>query len=257
MRATSASTSGSTTTKAVMLDEGGAVLGRGITNSRFNYHLAAEIARDEAHVDARFTLLDRALAAAGETGDEALAFRKRLLHQFRKVQQMAQLATLRTRALEEAVGARLSHLGPSLVTRLERIFDVIETEWKKPRLTTVKGSDSFRDQAASDYSRYAEREADRELKFDALMSVFDKVIILVENERLDLTFEGNIKKALERCLGQRPPSAARATRPPRSPSQTRPSTWRAPSARATGDRRCPFRRTAFARRSCATGSGPT
>lgn len=201
---------GSTTTKAVMLDEGGAVLGRGITNSRSNYHLAAEIARDEAHVDARFTLLDRALAAAGETGDEALAFRKRLLHQFRKVQQMAQLATLRTRALEEAVGARLSHLGPSLVTRLERIFDVIETEWKKPRLTTVKGSDFFRDQAASDYSRYAEREADRELKFDALMSVFDKVIILVENERLDLTFEGNIKKALERCLsGETPERRAR------------------------------------------------
>ena len=36
---------GSTTTKAVMLDEDGALLGRGITNSRSNYDLAASIAR--------------------------------------------------------------------------------------------------------------------------------------------------------------------------------------------------------------------
>ena len=33
---------GSTTTKAVLLDEDGEILGRGITNSRSNYHLAAE-----------------------------------------------------------------------------------------------------------------------------------------------------------------------------------------------------------------------
>ena len=39
---------GSTTTKAVILDEGGEVLGRGITNSRSNYDLAAAIARTEA-----------------------------------------------------------------------------------------------------------------------------------------------------------------------------------------------------------------
>lgn len=52
---------GSTTTKAVMLDESGAVLGRGITNSRSNYDLAAEIARAEAFVGARFELLRREL----------------------------------------------------------------------------------------------------------------------------------------------------------------------------------------------------
>ncbi|MBP6830955.1 MAG: benzoyl-CoA reductase subunit A [Deltaproteobacteria bacterium] len=200
---------GSTTTKAVMLDEDGAVLGRGITNSRSNYHLAADIARDEAFVEARFTLLDRALAAAGETGDEAVAFRKRLLYQLRKVQQMAQLASLRARALEEAVGARLGHHG-DLVARLEHIFDVIEADWKKPRLTGVKGSDFFRDQAASDFSRCAERVADRDLKFDVLMSVFDKVIIQVENARIDLTFEGNIRTALTRCLrGEAPERHAR------------------------------------------------
>ena len=32
------------------------------------------------------------------------------------------------------------------------------------------------------------------------MGVFDKAIILVENERMDLTFDGNIRAALEACL---------------------------------------------------------
>jgi benzoyl-CoA reductase subunit A len=196
---------GSTTTKAVMLDEAGAVLGRGITNSRSNYHLAADIARDEAHIDARFTLLDRALDAAGETGDEAVAFRKRLLHRFRRVQRLAQLASLRERALEEARGPRLGHHGPDLARRVREIFEEVERDWRKPKLSVGPSSDFFRDQAAGDYGRVAERFADKVIAFDVLMSVFDKVIIVVENERIDLTFEGNIRAALAECIAQEAP----------------------------------------------------
>ncbi|HWC65422.1 MAG TPA: BadF/BadG/BcrA/BcrD ATPase family protein, partial [Thermoanaerobaculia bacterium] len=61
---------GSTTTKAVVLDEEGAVLGRGFTNSRSNYDLAAEVARTEAFVSARFSLLRAAVERAA--GSEAL-----------------------------------------------------------------------------------------------------------------------------------------------------------------------------------------
>ncbi|MGZ3439145.1 MAG: BadF/BadG/BcrA/BcrD ATPase family protein [Polyangia bacterium] len=195
---------GSTTTKAVMLDDAGAVLGRGITNSRSNYHLAADLARDEAFVDARFTLLDRALESAGETGQVALAFRKKLMHHFRKVQQLTQLTSLRERALEEASGPRHAAHAGELPQRLTRIFDAIEADWLRPRLATAARSDFFRDQAASDYSRLAETHADGALPFDALMSVFDKTIILVENQRIDLTFEGNIRKALARCIDGEP-----------------------------------------------------
>ena len=196
---------GSTTTKAVLLDDGGSVLGRGITNSRSNYHLAADIARDEANVDARFTLLDRALEAAGETGEEAVQFRKRLLYHFRKVQQLAQLASLRDKALGEARGGRLGHHGAPLEDRLARLFEDLETNWRKPRLGGAARSDFFRDQASGDFARLAEKLADRALPFDVLMSVFDKVIIQVENERIDLTFEGNIRRALVSCLENESP----------------------------------------------------
>ncbi len=56
---------GSTTTKAVLLDEDRDVIGRGITNSRSNYATAARVASEEARVDARFSLLRRSLNTAG------------------------------------------------------------------------------------------------------------------------------------------------------------------------------------------------
>ncbi|MBX7192380.1 MAG: hypothetical protein K1X94_09990 [Sandaracinaceae bacterium] len=196
---------GSTTTKAVMMDEAGAILGRGITNSRSNYHLAADIARDEARVDARFTLLDRALEREGETGDEAVQFRKRLLHRFRKVQRLVQLASLREEAVKEAASARLSQYGDGLVPKVREIFEAMERDWRRPKLSVGPSSDFFRDQAAGDYGRLAEKHADRAVPFDALMSVFDKVIIVVENARMDLTFEGNIRVALAECLGGETP----------------------------------------------------
>ncbi len=48
---------GSTTTKAVVLDERAAVLGRGITNSRSNYGVACDVAMGAALEDARFALI--------------------------------------------------------------------------------------------------------------------------------------------------------------------------------------------------------
>ena len=56
---------GSTTTKAVVMDENQNVLGRGITNSRSNYDTAAAIAKQEALVNGRFFLFRQALASTG------------------------------------------------------------------------------------------------------------------------------------------------------------------------------------------------
>ena len=66
---------GSTTTKAVLLDENSEVIGRGITNSRSNYETAARVASQEARVDGRFTLFRRSLGEGGLGGhlDEFLA----------------------------------------------------------------------------------------------------------------------------------------------------------------------------------------
>ena len=56
---------GSTTTKAVVIDEQQNVLGRGITNSRSNYDTAAAVAKTEALINGRFQLFRQALAKSG------------------------------------------------------------------------------------------------------------------------------------------------------------------------------------------------
>src|SRR3989338_9891234 len=52
---------GSTTSKAIIVDEEGKITGRGITNTRANYSVAAEIAKMEAIYNARFYILKKNL----------------------------------------------------------------------------------------------------------------------------------------------------------------------------------------------------
>ena len=85
---------GSTTTKAVVLDEDGKVLGRGITNSRSNYDVACGVARNEAFLDARFNLFEEALAARAEIGEEREALTEALRRAFRREQFLHQLTEL-------------------------------------------------------------------------------------------------------------------------------------------------------------------
>ena len=51
----------STTSKAVIINDEDEIIGRGITNTRANYKVAAEIAKMEALYDARFNLLTKKL----------------------------------------------------------------------------------------------------------------------------------------------------------------------------------------------------
>ena len=76
---------GSTTTKAVVMDEARTVLGRGITNSRSNYDTAAAIAKQEALVAARFLLRHgrRGVVVRARVGDAAPEDRARLVHHHR------------------------------------------------------------------------------------------------------------------------------------------------------------------------------
>ncbi len=87
---------GSTTTKAVVLGSDGAILGRGITNSRSNYDLAAKVAREEAFITARFGLLRRKVEDIA--GPREL---DRLLKAFRLSQTLVQLRRLHELEAEE------------------------------------------------------------------------------------------------------------------------------------------------------------
>jgi benzoyl-CoA reductase subunit A len=187
---------GSTTTKAIVLDENGAILGRGITNSRSNYDLAAKVAREEAFITARFGLLRQKVEEVA--GPELL---DRLLKAFRLSQILAQLDRLRVKVAEEIDRTVADRLAGGAHEAVATIFDATEAEEEEwfadddpaPR------SDFFRDAAGSAYMRHAEEIADPDgVSFDLLVGLYDKCIIRVENEPLELGFRHHIAGALER-----------------------------------------------------------
>jgi benzoyl-CoA reductase subunit A len=188
---------GSTTTKAVVLDDDGGILGRGITNSRSNYDLAADLARTEAFVSARFELLRREVEA--RAGAPAL---DRLLAAFRLEQRLAQLERLRERLRAESQGS------VALLETVERLVGRIaaEEEERFEKGDETARSDFFRDAAGSAYARIAEElarppgagEAPNGVTFDRLMGLYDKSIVAVENQPVELGFSEHIGAALRR-----------------------------------------------------------
>ncbi len=191
---------GSTTTKAVLLDEKGEILGRGITNSRSNYDLAAAVARSEAYTSARFSLLTRKMKPS--TSASAL---ERLQRAFRLEQRLHQLVRLRELVLEEIEAGSLGDLRPAARRAVEEIFERIEQEelQRFRELNPPRRSAFFRDAVGSAYTRIAEEIGDPAgVSFDHLVGLYDKCIIRVENEPLELGFADHITAALARVANR-------------------------------------------------------
>jgi benzoyl-CoA reductase subunit A len=172
---------GSTTTKAVVLGEDAAVLGRGITNSRSNYDVACQVALGEALINTRFSLIGRELAQMGLAPDELARRLGTLERLFRAEQYRSQLRVL-TRELERFAG-RLLTGGRGLHAAVTRITGAMEAEASALYAEgSRRKSDFFRDLAGSRYVKFAEAEARATgAGFDRLVGLFDKAILDVEN----------------------------------------------------------------------------
>ena len=188
---------GSTTTKAVVLDDQGAILGRGITNSRSNYDLAATVARTEAFINARFGLIQQRATDATSAAAVPQLRRAFVLEQF--LHQLRRLRELMIAETEHSIAAtRRASYGAALDEIFRAIADEEHAQFQQPQ---VARSDFFRDAAGSAFMRLAEQMAAREtagVTFDGLVGLYDKCIIRVENEPLDLDFRDHIGDALAR-----------------------------------------------------------
>ncbi len=174
---------GSTTTKAIVLDDEKTVLGRGITNSRSNYGIAADVAKQEAFLDARFYLFRQLLKDVPALQNHLDEFLQNFEQDFRLEQYLDQLGDLERFCLESAGDERLGKNGAETRALLEAVFQQLNDE--APRLFepgSRRKSDFFRDIAGSQFSSAAEQAArDSSIGFDALLNVYDRSIIDVEN----------------------------------------------------------------------------
>ncbi|MCP5009993.1 MAG: benzoyl-CoA reductase subunit A, partial [Aestuariibacter sp.] len=174
---------GSTTTKAVLMDETEQVIGRGITNSRSNYATAVKVVTQEAAIDARFTLFRREVGDSGDNSEQAEEFFGSLERAFRLEQFLEQLSDLEQTCIEQVKGERFAKVGSGVKQALVETFRQLRDEAAAMFAPgVVRKSDFFRDIAGSRYLSIAETVArEAGLAYDLLLNVYDKSIIAVEN----------------------------------------------------------------------------
>jgi benzoyl-CoA reductase subunit A len=184
------------------LGDDGAVLGRGITNSRSNYDVACRVALGEAMNDARFRLAEAEADEAGLDPVRKADLLDELGRRFREQQYLERLDVL-----QERLGRWLDAAKAPAASReaVGRILDAMRAETAQLYAKgAVRKSDFFRDLAGSRYLERAEEEARATgAPFDALVGLFDKAILEVENcPPEDDAFAGQMARALTAMDGR-------------------------------------------------------
>jgi benzoyl-CoA reductase subunit A len=236
---------GSTTTKAVVLDGSGAVIGRGITNSRSNYDVAAQIVREEAFVRTRFTLVERSLQRLDGWNGGAVATPEVIaaLERNLKLQQHLELLA-RLRQSMSALADAPKH-APHAKALRERLNEIGEEMERRARGHFAPGgsrkSDFFRDLSSADYMHLAEERADpKGITFDTLCGIFDAAILVVECLPCEQAFERHIPAALEATIAEKPECDAGGIRAAVEGARATPLDERSTVGTGYGRARLPF-----------------
>jgi benzoyl-CoA reductase subunit A len=193
---------GSTTTKAVLLDENQDVVGRGITNSRSNYGTAARVASEEARIDGRFTLFRRALSSGEANGERVQEFLGALERNFRLVQFLEQLNDLEATCIGQLQTERFAKVAEKMGEALNEVFKRLKAEAPELYAPDAKRkSDFFRDIAGSRFHVHAEAVArEASVPDDILLNAYDKSIIEVENRPPSGDMSDKFRRAMARVL---------------------------------------------------------
>ncbi|KAA0214760.1 benzoyl-CoA reductase subunit A [bacterium] len=194
---------GSTTTKAIVLDEQGRIVGRGITNSRSNYDVAAQVAREEAFTNVRFSMLSRALEESKLLKGRQAEFENALSRGFALEGYLGQLDRLEVHCREDLSSGRYGDLTLALSSALS---DILRRLRKDATALFAPGrnarSDFFRDIAGSGFiSAASEISRAGGPPFDRIVGLFDKSIIPVENEPESRSFSQRLLAGFGRIAG--------------------------------------------------------
>jgi len=192
---------GSTTSKAVIIDQNDEIIGRGITNTRANYKVAADIAREEAIYDARFTLLTNRIKSDIESTSEFKLYMEDIRSAFQYLQFKNRMDSL-VKELSKNVMAFKYENKELIAKHLHNILEIIGPEIKNEFINENLGSKNqfFRDILSEKYNREVE-QLDKAF-FEPLMLAFDKSITPVENEMVVYNFKELINKSMSLLEGK-------------------------------------------------------
>tara|TARA_B100000315_G_scaffold260416_1_gene321584 strand:- start:11716 stop:13065 length:1350 start_codon:yes stop_codon:yes gene_type:complete len=197
---------GSTTTKAILMDDNMDVLGQGITNSRSNYDTAAAVSKQEAMISTRFTLFHRAFEEIPQLEGKVDDFLGGLERNFRLEQYLEQLQDLRDTCAGFVDNVRYKGMEKAMVEALDTTFGQLAEE-AIPLFApgAERKSDFFRDIAGGRFMAISEEVAKQaDLSYDVLLNVYDKSIIEVENRPPAGDLAGKFMRAMDKLVTESP-----------------------------------------------------
>ena len=188
---------GSTTSKAIIIDDNDRIIGRGITNTRANYTVATEIARLEAIYNARFSLLKMKLEDEIERRPEYKRYIRDIESVFRYIQFKRRLDRLNVQfrdTIDATFGGEMKEKVTEYVTRIvKEIGPAILDEYLNGNLG--QKNQFFRDIVSEKYNHEVNSLA--KAYFEPMMLVYDKSISHVENELTEYDFGELIFQSME------------------------------------------------------------
>jgi benzoyl-CoA reductase subunit A len=188
---------GSTTSKAIIINDKDEIIGRGITNTRANYRVAVDIARLEAVYNARFYLLKRLLQEEMRVNPLYKKYLDDIERVFQYLQFKKRLVSLHEH-LRSTVISKFDHNNKeSIIRNIDNIISIIEKLILSEYLSEDLASKNqfFRDIVNEKYHDEV-KKLDIDL-FEPLMLAFDKSITPVENEMVEFDFKELVYKAME------------------------------------------------------------
>ena len=187
---------GSTTSKAIIIDEKEEIIGRGITNTRANYAVAAEIAKQQAVFNARFQLLKKIIETETQSRPEYLRYLNDIENVFQYLQFHIRLQKLKEKMLETANAIHTPESRAKIIPIIEEILEKIDKEVEDDYLMhdLLKKNQFFRDIVSERYN-FKVAKVEKKL-FDPLMTLYDKSINPIENEIIPFYFKTLVDKSL-------------------------------------------------------------
>ncbi len=189
---------GSTTSKAVIINEKDEIIGRGITNTRANYAVAADIARDEAIYNARFSILKNKLEGEMKEQPEYRKYITDLESVFQYEQFKVRLDKLGEELLKTCYAFfKDEKQQVEIICHLRNIRRAFKPVIKRDYLYNNLGAKNqfFRDIVSEKYNEEVNK-LNMSL-FEPLMTVWDKSISPAENIRVQFNFQELVHKAMD------------------------------------------------------------
>jgi len=193
---------GSTTSKAIIINEYDEIIGRGITNTRANYSVATEISQIEAVYNARFSLLKMKLKTELASNPDLKNYLTYLESVFAFLLFKKRLDRLKEQLLMTAKNIFKGSHQKEIVSHISTIIDTAEPQIREDFINGSLGSRNqfFRDIIGEKYHEEVEK-LDKEL-FEPLMITYDKSITPVENELTNYAFKDLVFEAIEILNGK-------------------------------------------------------